>query len=226
MMLEYATTGIELLVGFFALFLFTKVLGKAHFSQLTPFDFISALILGELLGNAVYDPEVNLGRVLFATVIWGALMWSIIMITQKWSRARKQLEGEPSIVVRRGLVQYEAMKRNRIDLNQLQTLLRQQGYFSMQEINYAILETNGMVSVLPKPKFDMPTRGELGLPDRSSRLPMSLILDGKLIEDNMREAEVDEAWLKTELAKHQLTDYNQVFFAEWNGGELYVAPYK
>jgi uncharacterized membrane protein YcaP (DUF421 family) len=223
---EYLQTGIELLVGFAALFAFTKLLGKAHFSQLTPFDFISALILGELLGNAVYDKEVDIWRILFSTAFWGLLIWSIGLITQKWARWRKPLEGEPSVVIRKGKLEYEALKRNGLDLNQLQTLLRQKGIFSMSQVDYAILETNGMMSVLSKFKDDVPTRNDLGLPEKPNALPVALILDGQLIKDNLSEAGVDEAWLKKQLNGHHLHRYEDVFFAEWNDNDLYVAPYK
>jgi uncharacterized membrane protein YcaP (DUF421 family) len=216
-----------LLIGFAALFAFTKMLGKAHFSQLTPFDFISALILGELLGNAVYDPDVDIWMVLFATSIWGLLIWSIIMATQKWSKLREPLEGEPTVVIRGGRLQFKALQKNRLDLNQLQTLLRQKGFFSMSQVEYAILETNGMLSVLPKPSEGTPTRAEFKLPDRPPPLPVSLILDGELIKDNLSEAGVDEAWLKLRLDQEGLSRYEDVFFAEWYGPEhLYVATYK
>jgi uncharacterized membrane protein YcaP (DUF421 family) len=225
--LKFIQTGLELLIGFAALFAFTKLLGKAHFSQLTPFDFISALILGELLGNAVYDPDVNIGMVLYAIGIWGLLIWSIIMVTQKWAAFRKPLEGEPTVVIRRGELQYNALKGNRMDLNQLQTLLRQKGYFSMSQVDYAILETNGMLSVLPKSGEDVPTRSDFNFPDRKLPLPVSLILDGRLMTDNLKEAGVDENWLKTHLGNKGFSRYEDIFFAEWNGpGDLYIATYK
>ncbi|HZG77097.1 MAG TPA: DUF421 domain-containing protein [Paenibacillus sp.] len=226
-MKEYALIAVELVIGFAALFLYTKLLGKAHFSKLTPFDFISALTLGELLGNAIYDEHVHIGHVLYATAIWGALIYSIVWATQKWTRVRKPLEGEPTIIIRKGKLEYEAMKRCKLDLNELQTMLRQMEYFSMEWVEYAILETNGALSVMPKAKYDVPVRYELGLKDHQIALPVSLILDGELIRDNLKEAGVDEAWLQHKLAEQGITRYVDVFFAEWNGsGSLYVALYE
>jgi len=223
---EYGRIALELLVGFVALFLYTKLLGKAHFSQLTPFDFISVLVLGELLGNAVYDREAHIGHVLFSTGLWGLLILSIVMITQKRNGSRKFLEGEPSVVIRNGILDYEAMKRCRLDLNELQTMLRQKNMFSMAWVEYAIMETNGALSVLPKSKYDSPVRYEFGLPERQTTLPVSLILDGQLMRDNLPEAGVDEAWLRERLAARGIARVEDVFFAEWNGDEhLYVCCY-
>jgi len=225
-MKEYALIAIELVIGFVALFLYTKILGKAHFSKLTPFDFISALTLGELLGNAIYDKGIHSGHVLFATTLWGVLIWSIVWMTQKWNSVRKPLEGEPTIIIRGGKLDYLAMKRCKLDLNELQTMLRQQQYFSMDTVEYAILETNGALSVMPKSKYDIPVRHELGLANKNSPLPVSLILDGKLIRDNLHEAGVDEPWLQSQLKHQGLSRYEDVFYAEWNGSDkLYIALY-
>ncbi|WP_309123057.1 DUF421 domain-containing protein [Paenibacillus sp.] len=224
--MEYGLIAIELVIGFVALFLYTKILGKAHFSKLTPFDFVSALTLGELLGNAIYDKHIHVGHVLFATTLWGLLIWTIVWMTQKWNRIRKPLEGEPTIIIRKGKLEYDAMKRCKLDLNELQTMLRQQQYFSMEWVEYAILETNGALSVMPKSKYGNPDRYEFGLPDRTAVLPVSLILDGELIRDNLKEAGVDEAWLQEQLKKQGIAKYTDVFFAEWNDiDSLYVALY-
>ncbi|TLS50336.1 DUF421 domain-containing protein [Paenibacillus antri] len=223
---EYGLIALELVIGFAALFLYTKILGKAHFSKLTPFDFVSALTLGELLGNAIYDDRIHTGHVLFATTLWGLLIWTIVWMTQKWNRIRKPLEGEPTIIIRKGNLDFDAMKRCKLDLNELQTMLRQQQFFSMEWVEYAILETNGALSVMPKPKYGTPDRSDFGLPIRSSVLPVSLILDGELIRDNLKEAGVDEAWLKEQLKKQGIGKYVDVFYAEWNESDsLYVALY-
>jgi uncharacterized membrane protein YcaP (DUF421 family) len=97
----------------------------------------------------------------------------------------------------------------------------------MDWVEYAILETNGALSVMPKAKYDTPVRYEFDLPDRAEVLPVSLILDGELINDNLQEAGVDEAWLSEQLQKQGASRYEDVFFAEWNGTDkLYVSLYE
>ena len=224
---DYGYIAAELIVGFIGLFLYTKLLGKGHFAQLTPFDFISVLVLGELLGNAVYDTEKHLGHILFSTALWASLIFSLIFITQKWNKSRKPLEGEPSVVIRRGQIEFETMRRCRIDLNELQTLLRQKDVFSMEEVEYAVMETNGALSVMRKPQYEQPARRDLKLNAPSRVLPVSLVLDGKLLPDKLPEAGVTEEWLKRKLREAGAKGYDDVLYAEWNGTDKpYICLYK
>lgn len=82
---NYSSIAVELVIGLFVLFIITKALGKTQFSEITPFYFISALILGELLGNAVFDPEVNAFQIIFAATLWGFLIFIVDFITQKYN---------------------------------------------------------------------------------------------------------------------------------------------
>lgn len=129
--------------GFFLLLFVTKVLGKTQIRQLTAFDFISALILGEFVGNALYDPETNLLKVMFALFTWGGLMMIVEIITQKYKGTRHFLEEKPDIIIENGKLNREMMKRNRLDFNQLQHLLRMKDVFQVKDVNVAILETDG-----------------------------------------------------------------------------------
>jgi uncharacterized membrane protein YcaP (DUF421 family) len=218
---------LELLVGLVLLFTITKLLGKTQFAQITPFDFISALILGELVGNAIYDHEVKIGEIFFSTIIWGTLIFLIEKTTQKYRRSRKLLEGEPNIVISKGELQYKALKKGKLDLNQLMSLIRQQGYFSISEVEYAILETNGMVSVLPKAQHDTPKMSDLNLPLKPVQLPIALILDGEVIPENLTEVGIDQAWVNNQLSMQGISNIKEVIYAEWKENQpLYVVKYK
>ncbi|WP_139311296.1 DUF421 domain-containing protein [Bacillus sp. MRMR6] len=224
---QYLSIGVELLSGLLLLFLMTKFLGKTHFSQLTPFDFISALILGELVGNAVYDDNISIKQIAFAILIWGLLISFLETITQKFGKTRKILEGEPNILIHKGVIKYEILKKIKLDINQLQSLIRQQGYFSIQEVEFAIMETNGTISVLPKFDYDNPKNSELKLPSKSVDLPVSIIIDGAVINKNLAEAGIDEKWLKNQLELQNISDYKDVLYAEWTKNQpLFIHTYK
>ncbi|MGG7618234.1 DUF421 domain-containing protein [Bacillus coreaensis] len=226
-MTHYLTVGSELFLGFIVLFLLAKTLGKTQLSQITPFDFISALILGELIGNAIYDHETSWVEIVFSTTVWGGLIFGVEIITQKFKKTRKALEGEPNIVIRNGIIKYETLKKAKLDINQLQSLVRQQGYFSLQEVQYAILETNGIVSVLPKSQNRPPTLDELNIQSEQASIPTTLILDGEVLYGNLQEAGLNEQWLKNELSKQNFHTYDQVLYAEWKKNqELFVMSYQ
>jgi uncharacterized membrane protein YcaP (DUF421 family) len=224
---QYLSITIELISGFLLLFLITKILGKTQFSQITPFDFISALILGELVGNAVYDDEVKIMQIVFAVLLWGVLIYVVEMITQKFKGTRKLFEGEPNIVIHKGTIKYEALKKIKMDINQLQSLIRQQGYFSIQEVEYAIVETNGKASVLPKSEYDIPTKSDLNLTPKPTNLPITLIIDGEIVFDNLKEVGFDEHWLKDQLAMQSIINIKDVLYAEWReNNPLFVVRYE
>jgi uncharacterized membrane protein YcaP (DUF421 family) len=223
---HYLSIALELTSGFVFLFIMTKMQGKTQFSQITPFDFISAIILGELVGNAIYDHEVKVGEIAFAVALWGILVYVTEMITQKFLGSRKLLEGEPNIVVRRGKIKYDALKKAKLDINQLQSLIRQQGYFSLREVEYAIIETNGMISVLPKADFDTPKNSDMKIKADDPSLPVNMIIDGEVVQANLKEAGLDEQWLKRELEKQKIHHFEDVLFAEWKENEpLFVLEY-
>lgn len=205
----------ELILGFVGLFIVTRLLGKTQISQITPFDFISSLILGELLGNAIYDENVHIFYILYALVVWGLLIFVIEFWTQKKKGVRGILEGQPEIVIHNGKLVYGALKKSKLDINQLQGLIRQKGYFSIYDVKYAILETNGTVSVLPKSDVDMVKRSDLDLPEEEVTLPISLISDREIIYDNLKELGRNETWLKKKLLAHDVAHVEDVLHAEW-----------
>ena len=214
----------DLIFGFFSLFILTKILGKTQISQITAFDFISAIVLGELLGNALYDEKIGIPQIAFVVTIWGGLMYTTELITQKFKRSRHLLEGSPVIIIKNGKLVRDEMKKNKLDVNQLKHMLRSKDVFSLDEVEYAILETNGTISVLRKSEFQTPTRKDLKLAPEPIRLPITLINDGEIIYDNLREKNLTEEWLLNELEK-QNYKLEDIFHAEYEKDkELQIYP--
>ena len=211
----YKDIALELIVGFFALLLILRLVGKIQFSQITPFDFITGLVMGNLVGDAIFSEDTGLKEILFSISLWGALIYFVELLTQKSSFLRSILEGTPTILVNKGEILYKNLKKTHIDLNQLQHLMRRQGYFSVFEAEYVILERDGQISVAPKHKYGAPTNQDLKIPEKQVNLSFALIMDGKLIADNLKEAGQNEQWLKNQLSEKKIKEYKDVFYAEW-----------
>ncbi len=205
----------DLIFGFIALFVLTKVLGKTQISQITAFDFISALVLGELIGNALFDEKTGIPEIAFVVFVWGALMYVTEFITQRFKRTRSLLEGNPSIVIYNGELIRDTMKKNKLDVNQLQHMLRAKDIFSMDEIQHAILEANGTISVLKKSDYQTLSRKDMKLASKSVYLPISLVNDGEILYDNLREKNLTEEWLLEELKKQDYHDIKEIFHVEY-----------
>ncbi|WP_026905763.1 DUF421 domain-containing protein [Paucisalibacillus globulus] len=225
-MISYFQMFIDTLFGFFALYLMTKLLGKTQISQLTAFDFISAIILGELVGNALFDDKAGILEIAYVLFLWGGLLYLTEWITQRFKGSRALLEGSPEIVIRNGKLIRDVLKKNKLDVNQLQHLLREKDVFSIREVEYAILETNGAISVLKRSDYQTPTRKDMKLAPQPANLSVTLINDGEIIYDNLEEKNLTEEWLLEELKVQGYDQVKDVFYAEYmKDEELFLLPF-
>jgi uncharacterized membrane protein YcaP (DUF421 family) len=224
--LEFTHIFSELIIGYFLLLLLTKVLGKTQITQITTFDFVSVLVLGELVGNAMYDTETGIKEIMYSILIWGGLIYITEFITQKFRKTRQLLEGKPSIIINKGKIDFKELKKNHLDINQLQHLLRAKDVFSIAECAYAILETDGTISVLKKSAFVNPTKQDMNLSLETTSLPISIILDGEIIKENLPRIGWNEEQLMQELKKRDVQSPKDILYAEWQeGSPLYVQSY-
>jgi len=208
-----------LVVGFFLLFIIVKIVGRKIITQVTPFTFITAIVIGEIIGNALYDSHVRILEVVYSMCLWGFLLLVVEYIAQKSLGFRGFVEGKPAELIKNGNVDREALKKNRINLNQLQSLLRQSETFSIREVAYCYLESNGSISILKKPKYQKTTQEDFNLPEKPVHVPVTIIRDGKVLWDEVKDLGFDETWLKQQLLSQNVTDYEKVFLAEWLAGD-------
>ena len=223
--LEYYNIALELVIGYILLFIATKILGKTLLTHITTFDFICSIILSELVGNALYDDELGISFILFAIIIWTVLITTTEFITQKFRKTRDFLEGKPSILIKHGKLSFEEMKRNHLDINQLLHLLRSKDIFTMREVQYAILEANGCLSVLKKNSQDSVKKQNSQQSKSGPFLAITLISDGELIQENLDEISLTKDYLEKELKKQNLT-IKEALYVEWLEGEgLFIQKY-
>ncbi len=213
---------LELFFGFIALLIAVKIIGRRHVQQVSPFDFISAIVMGELLGNAIYD-ETNIFYVFYAIALWALLLFVIEKITQKSHRFRNIIEGSPVLVIKRGMVDFEVLRKEKLDFTELLSLLRNKDVFSVREVEYAIVEPSGIITVIKKAPYECVSRMDLQIPASSSPINLAVILDGKPDINNLKLLGFDEDWLKKMLSEHNVLSCGDVMYAEWNNVEgLYL----
>lgn len=216
----------EIVGGYIVLFIIVRLLGKSQISQISPFDFISALVLGEIVGNAIYDKDTGFSMIIFSAFIWGTLIFITEFLTQKSRKLRYLLEGKASIIIHKGKLDWKQMKRNHLDIDQLQQLLRDKGVFSLQEVEFAILENNGAISVLKKAEADQPTLSDLKINGEKRTLPYTVVSDGVILNQNLQAAGVDEEWLYKELKQLGIRNPEDVCYAEYvPGKDIFIQKY-
>ena len=221
----YVETSIEMLIGFFALLLLMKLIGRSSIAEATPFDFVATLVLGEFVGNALFSEDVDPWKMLYSIAFWGILILAIDFITLKVNRTRGMFESQPSIVINNGIIDRSILKKNKIDINRLQSLLRDKDVFSIREVEHAILEPNGQLSVIKKPIYDQVTKGDLNVSIQSVSLPVTLISDGVLIKQNFSLIGRDTKWIEEEVKKRNIPSIRNVMLAEWREEDgLFIQP--
>lgn len=195
-----------------------RLTGKRQIGELEPIELVLTMLLSDLASVPMQDfdsPLIN-GVVPILTLL--ALTTLLSYISFRSGRFRSLICGEPAIVVRYGKLQQRAMRHNRMTVDELLEELRGQGVTDLKDVQYAVLETSGQVSVLLRSQAQPVTPRQLSLNVTEPLLPVLLINDGRLLRDNMKKMDVDDAWLRKQLKREHLTDPSQVFFLSLDQG--------
>ncbi|MGM0878981.1 MAG: DUF421 domain-containing protein [Bacillota bacterium] len=224
--MKFISLTFELIVGFFLLFIVVKIVGRKIIDQITPFTFIASIVLGELLGNALYDHKIGVVYIIYSMCLWGLLLLIVEYLGQKSLLFRGIFEGKPAALIKNGVVDREELRKNRMTINQLQSLLRQSETFSIREVAFCYLEANGSISILKKPQYQKTTLEDFNLLGKPVYVPVTLIRDGEVLWDEIKDLGFDEPWLKMQLLSQSVSDYKDVFIAEWLEGDgIFVQTY-
>lgn len=199
-----------------------RVLGKRQIGQLQPFELVVVIMISELAAV----PSENVGIPLISGIIPILVLllagMTLSYLSLKNERARAILCGRPTVLVEKGKIVEYALQQTRYNLNDLIEQLRLKNVPNIADVEYAILETNGEVSVIPKTQKRPTVPEDFQLSPKSEGLPIPLIMDGKLHPENMRKAKVDLAWLQGELQKQNLSVENVLLASIDETGSLYI----
>lgn len=200
-------------VAFIALLIAARVLGKQTIAQMTYFDFIAAITLGAIGAGIAYHLEKNPLSVLLSLSSFTAIVFLASFISLKSRTARKIFAGDPTVVIQNGKILEQNMAKMRYCLDQLNQHLRQNGVFDIGQVELAIIEPNGDLSVLKKTQSRCITPADLQIPTQYEGLALELIMDGEIIEKNLRENNLSREWLTAALAQYGVTNPKDVAYA-------------
>jgi uncharacterized membrane protein YcaP (DUF421 family) len=218
---------VRAIISFFSLLIFAKILGKEQISQLTFFDYILGITIGSIASEATIDLSSRAWPHFVGLLSWSLLAYLMQCVTLKWRYLAKVIEGEPVIVIMSGKIMENVLRKMKFRVSDVLELLRNQGIFDLNEVDYAILEPNGSLSVLKKPEYLPLTPKDMNIEVKPSGISTELVYDGKLIEENLKQMNKDKKWLMNKLKKHGIKDVSEVFLVTLNdAGSLYVDKYK
>lgn len=212
------------IIGFLILLILTRILGKKQISQMTFFTYITGIALGNIAGDMVVHRDIKVIDGITGLTLWAILTFTIELISLKSARIRVLLDGEPTIVIKNGKIQKKAMASNKLNIDDLTMLLRDKNVFSIKDVDYAILEPNGKLSVLKKQEEENVTKKDLQIVVKQRLyLPTELIVDGKIVAKNLQALQLKQNWLEQQLKLAGIKSTKEVLFAELQSdGKLYV----
>lgn len=204
------------------LLILVRIMGKKVISQLTFFDFVVGIIMGTIGGSFV-TTELKGFYVLIGPVVLAILVYVTGLITLKNATARKLVEGEAIIVIQEGKILENPLRKLRYNQDLLLSQLRDKDIFDLNEVEYAILEPPGTLSVMKKEVYKNATRKDLNIVPGVSGLSTELIKDGRIQTENLSENNLSKSWLDRQLKRKNINDIDEIFLATLSpNGELYI----
>ena len=200
------------LASFGVLFLVAKFIGHKQIAQFDFFDYITGITIGSIAAEMATELEEP-WKPLTAMVIYGGVTLLLSIISNKFPRSRKYLNGTPTILMDHGKLYRENLKKAKLDLSEFMVMCRQQGYFDLTNIETAIFEYNGKLTILPVTSQRPATPNDLNLAPEQELLFTELIMDGRILENNLKRMGLDLTWLDKQLRQRRVNSARDVFLA-------------
>jgi len=204
---------IRAIILYFTVVFIMRVMGKRQIGQLQPFELVIALMVSELAAMPMQNTGIPLVHGIIPIITLLVLQVLISTLQLKSETARIIFCGKPSILIEKGKININELKNNRLNINDLLEELRLKEYFNIGDIEYAILETGGQISIIPKSDIQPATRKDLKILPIQDTLPVALILDGKINNKNLEVINKDKSWLNKQLKKNNILAADEVFLA-------------
>lgn len=210
------------LASLIALFLVTKMLGKKQVSQLSLFDYVIGISIGNFAAEMTVNLESHFLNGIVAVLVFGLVAYFVSILTMKSMTARRFFMDKPTLLIQDGKLLMESLKKVKFDINDMLEECRENGYFDISQIAYAVMESNGKISFLPKSEYRQPTLKDLNLKGEKSSLCANVIIDSKIMEVALNDMHKDKDWLMGQL-KVQGKKLENILLATLDEqGKLYV----
>lgn len=181
-----------------------RLMGKREIGQLQPFELAIAIMIADLASIPMTDPGIPISNGIIS--ILGLLVMHLIIsiINMKSMKAREIICGRPTILIYRGKIDEKALKKERFTINELEERLRGNNVTSLGDVEYAILETSGQVTVIQKPEKRNTIPEDFNIVPEYEGIPYDLVIDGKIMDDNLKALGKNREWLKKQVEKFKI----------------------
>ena len=198
------------LLSIVTLFIIAKLMGHKQIAQLDFFDYITGITIGSIGAELATELEQPL-KPFVATVVYGCVAIALSVITGKSPRMRKYINGTPTILMNDGKIYRSNMKKAKLDLSEFLIMCREQGYFDLSEIQTAVFECNGKLTVLPVSTSRPVTPADMNLTPAPAHISSEVIMDGRIMDGNLKRMGLDANWLQKQLKAQGYKDAKEIF---------------
>ena len=181
-----------------ALFIIAKIIGHKQMSQLDFFDYITGITIGSIAAELATELEKP-WKPLVAMIIYGTITVVLTFLTSRFPKTRKFINGTPTIIMNNGKIYRQNMKKAKMDLSEFMVMCRQEGYFNLSDIQTAVFEYNGRLTVLPKATKRPVNPTDMNIVPPPESINTEVIMDGRILDENLKRLGLDANWLKKEL---------------------------
>lgn len=210
------------LLSLVALFLVTKLLGKKQVSQLSLFDYVIGISIGNFAAEMTTDLELSYVNGIVAVLVFGLVAFLVSYFTMKSITLRRFFIGTPTVLIQNGKILINNLKKSKLDINDMLEECRVSGYFDISQIEYALMEANGRLSILPKGEYLPVTINDMKLKVAKQGLCANVIIDGKIMKKNLKIAGKDESWLEKELKVKGYKELDNILLATLDNNEKLI----
>ena len=203
------------LVSLIILFFITKIIGKKQVSELSLFDYVIGISIGNFTAEMTMNFDGQYINGVVAMVTFGVVAYLVSILSMKSIGIRRAIVGVPTVLIENGNVLLKSLKKVKIDINDLLEQARNAGYFDLEEIAFAIMEVNGKISFLSKDKYSSPTKNDLKLKLSKDNLTANIIIDSRLMEENISNTDRDREWFIQQLKVKGYDTYEAILLATY-----------
>lgn len=193
-----------------ALFLIAKIMGHKQIAQFDFFDYIAGITIGSIAAELATELEDPL-EPLIAMAVYGAVTFSFSVITSRFPKMRKYINGSPTIILDNGTLYRSNMKKAKLDLSEFMVMCREAGYFNLSDIQTAVFEYNGKLTVLPVSNKRPMTPADNNLMPAQEMMSVEVIMDGRILDENLKRMGLNVKWLQKQMEKQGYHNAKEIF---------------
>lgn len=224
---EYLLSIIRSVIAFILLLIMARIMGKKQISQLTFFDYCVGITIGSIAASLAVDQNIKISNGIVSLMVWGFIPIILGYLGLKSKLLLQITDGKSDVVIENGKILEKNLKKNQLAVKELMLMLREKGVFNIEDVEMAVFETNGQISILTKSEIQPITPRILGIPVERDHGPVIVISDGQMMKNSLQKLGYTKEWLIGEIQKQGAEEIKDVFLAQIDSkGNVYVDLYE